>query len=241
MPEHAPLGATPVLPEPTARPMSERTWQTLDRMRQRGVVSGQHEGPEAAPEPAPERRSSGRRYALALELLGAAKAELPAPEAADDDVTQVLRARAAATRSPESLPEPAPEPLAERLTELSPHELETGETPIPARPPPGVPTVRPSAPARRGPEAVSQERLEETAESLMLISDGEGTSFDIAVRDEIFDELSCRITLKGGEVVATFRVRDQNLRRLLEAESGRLRAGLEERGLRVAAVHVEVE
>jgi len=42
-------------------------------------------------------------------------------------------------------------------------------------------------------------------------------------------------------VVATFRVHDVNLRRLLEAESGRLRVGLEARGLKVAEIRVEIQ
>ena len=47
-----------------------------------------------------------------------------------------------------------------------------------------------------------------------------------------------RDSFDGGGVRATFFVQDTNLRRLLEAETGRLRAQLEARGLRVSELQV---
>ncbi len=108
------------------------------------------------------------------------------------------------------------------------------------RPPAGMPTVRPSV--RRARDLpVPQELLEKTADTAMLVAEPSGaTSFDIVFKDELFRELACRVTVGEGGVEAVFRVHDDNARRLLEAESGRLRARLVERGLRVQAVRVEV-
>jgi flagellar hook-length control protein FliK len=89
---------------------------------------------------------------------------------------------------------------------------------------------------------VSAELLATAADSALLSTDDAGTtSFDIAFDDELFADLACRISVSQGRVVATFRVRDVNLRRLLEAETPRLRARLEERGLKVGEVRVEME
>jgi flagellar hook-length control protein FliK len=89
---------------------------------------------------------------------------------------------------------------------------------------------------------VSQDLLESAADSAMLRTEPDGTtSFDIAFSDELLSDVACRVTVAGGRVVAIFRVKDDNTRRLLEAEAGRLRVRLEERGLRVEEVRVEVE
>ena len=113
--------------------------------------------------------------------------------------------------------------------------------PLLERPPPGAPSVRPSAAGPSPARAIDQGALEQTAESLLLSANPDGsTSFDIAVRDEVFADLRCRITIDRGKVRAEFHVHDVNTRRLLEAEAGRLRAQLENRGLRVEEVRVVV-
>jgi hypothetical protein len=104
--------------------------------------------------------------------------------------------------------------------------------------------VRPSVRKKEAdPEPSAASRmLESTARNAMIVEEpGGGTSFDITFRDDVFEDLACRITIHGERVIAVFRVQNQNLRRLLEAESGRLRAQLEGRGLRVEEVRVEVE
>jgi hypothetical protein len=109
----------------------------------------------------------------------------------------------------------------------------------PARPPPGAPAVR-GAPARqRKPPAALETALESTADSLLLVNAPDGScAFEIAIKDDVFDELACRIALRDHRVTAIFRARDPHLRRLLEAESGRLRALLADRGLHVSAIVV---
>jgi hypothetical protein len=107
------------------------------------------------------------------------------------------------------------------------------------RPPPGVPTIRPPARRRYQPPPVLDELLETTDDSLLVVTNPDGsTAFDISIRDDVFDELACRITLRDRHVTATFRVADANLRRLLEAEAGRLRARLSDRGLTVDEIVV---
>ena len=82
--------------------------------------------------------------------------------------------------------------------------------------------------------------IEETAKRVFFgdTPDG-GQGFQVLIRDEVFEDLRCSIdVLEGGGVRATFFVRDTNLRRLLEAETGRLRTQLEARGLRVSEILV---
>lgn len=112
----------------------------------------------------------------------------------------------------------------------------------PSFPPAGVPMVRKSAPPTRRAEAVSQDLLEQAADTALLMTEGDGTtSFQISFHDDVFADLACTIAVRASRVTATFRVRDENLRRLLEAESGRLRVSLESRGLKVEDVRVVVE
>lgn len=110
------------------------------------------------------------------------------------------------------------------------------------RPPPFAPMVRPSPPPRRGPEAVDQDALQSMVDTSMLIANPDGTAaFEIAFDDEVFQNLACSISITPAGVVATFKVSDANTRRLLEAEAGKLRVRLSERGLKVAEVRVESE
>jgi hypothetical protein len=129
---------------------------------------------------------------------------------------------------------------APRLTNETPPLPSSGNpTAPPPRPPPGAPTVRP--PARRiiRPTPALDGLLASAADSMMLVTEPDGsTAFDIAIRDDVFDELACRVHLRDGHLSATFRVHDPNLRRLLEAEVGRLRASLADRGLVVDDIAV---
>ncbi len=110
------------------------------------------------------------------------------------------------------------------------------------RPPPFAPMVRPSPPPRRGPDAVDQASLESMVDTSMLVANPDGSAaFEIAFDDEVFQNLACTISVTPQGVVATFKAPDVNTRRLLEAEAGKLRVRLSERGLRVAEVRVESE
>lgn len=216
-PDSAPLGATPTLPPPKEQPSTERAMEVFARVLARGAK----ERRDRAPEPVQERVGfgGGRRYDLALSMLGAQ------PQSMGDDETAVM------TRAQALYAE------AVVLGETEPTQVQEPELPL--YPPVGAPVVRPSLKEKKGVQAVPQGLLEDAADSVMLVQDPDGaTSFDIAVSDTLFDELSCRITLKDKRVVATFRVRDANTRRLLEAEAGRLRVQLESRGLTVDEVRV---
>jgi hypothetical protein len=165
--------------------------------------------------PAPDSFGSGRRYDVALSMVDDREEGTAVPAPVDvEEVTEVMAAPEPAGSSPSS-----PEPQ--------------------ERPPPGAPTVRPAV-ARQRPETVPQELLETAADSAMLSTNPDGTtSFEIAFSDDLFDNLACRISFVDGRIVATFRVADDNTRRLLEAESRALVARLEDRGLKVQQVRVE--
>ncbi len=135
--------------------------------------------------------------------------------------------QAAEEETPHQLPPAAPAKQADLRSTLRP-----------GRPPPGAPTVRPPA-KRQKAEPVPQDLLESTADSMLLVSEPDGSSaFEVSIRDDLFDELTCRISWRDGGLVAEFRAADVDLRRLLAAESGRLRVRLEEKGIRVAEVLV---
>ena len=82
--------------------------------------------------------------------------------------------------------------------------------------------------------------VEDAAKRAFLAENPDGThGFQVEIKDELFDNLRCSINiLEDGKVQALFHVQDDNLRRLLEAESGRLRAQLEDKGLKVSEVKV---
>ncbi len=198
---------------------------------------GPHDAPLGATPtlPAPEETQATRRAQVAFERYVSDKrkpkpkerreAEAPPPRAASPRRYDLALAL--------GFGDTAPEPLSSELTDPGADE------PLP-RPPPGAPAIRAGA-RRPAVEALPQDILESTAESALLVADPDGsTSFEVAIRDEVFADLACRITLRDDGLVATFRVGDDNLRRLLEAEAGRLRARLEERGLRVRAIEVVV-
>jgi hypothetical protein len=228
-PEDAPLGATPILPPPSGA-AAERAEGAFKKYVERLRSGG--ENPEAptpataaAKLPDPDRFTGGRRYDLALSKVDLPPLAQPTATTPSNDSSVAdpgVNGPGEAGDSPSDDPQPAGS--------------------LPPRPPPGSPFVRPPVSRPAGPEAVSQDLLESAADSAMLRTEPDGTtSFDIAFSDELLSDVACRVTVAGGRVVAIFRVKDDNTRRLLEAEAGRLRVRLEERGLRVEEVRVEVE
>lgn len=105
-----------------------------------------------------------------------------------------------------------------------------------------TPTIRPGVPVSPvlPPEEVP---LHRTAKKVFLGENEDGAQgVSVLIRDDLFENLRCTIDVESdGRVKATFFVKDTNLRRLLEAESGRLRDSLEARGLKVREVAVVVE
>ena len=83
------------------------------------------------------------------------------------------------------------------------------------------------------------ESLENTVESALLLATPEGEkSFEITIKDEVFHDLVCRISVEKRGVVATFIAPDTQVRRLLQAQTQQLRQKLEARGLKVAKLAV---
>jgi len=109
------------------------------------------------------------------------------------------------------------------------------------RPPPGLASVRPSVPAPQLVSRADDQVLATAAESAFFSANDAGeATFDLMISDELFENLRCSITVGRNGVAAIFHVGDDvDLRRLLEAESGRLRASLEARGLRSVSVTIE--
>lgn len=148
--------------------------------------------------------------------------------------------------------DPAAAPAASQPHTDVPHNNEpsgalikgVAESPAPPlrRPPPGSAAVRPSVPKPAVQEpAWDPELMSKAAQGARMVEMGDGSfAFEIDFSDDVFEELRCRIAVQDGKLMAVFRVQNQNLRRLLEAESGRLRAQLEGRGLRVTEIRVEV-
>jgi flagellar hook-length control protein FliK len=116
----------------------------------------------------------------------------------------------------------------------------TSEEPLPPRPPPGVPMVRPSVPAPCLSDEV-QVLPESLAQAATIANNPDGsTVFTVSLELDDLGPLRCQIAFHHGEVEATFLAADVNLRRLLEAEAPRLRNALEARGLKASAVRVEL-
>lgn len=237
-PEDAPLGAGPMLPPPSgaaaarAKQMFDRY---LDQMRGRRA-----QAPEEQLTPveqasvlalvAPQAVARGRRYDVAL-----TKVTPPA---------SVLTSSSDPTLA---LPTPQAEPIDSAdapthvMARAAVEVAEAIDDKPPMRPPPFAPTIRPPVLRREVAEQASSDALAGAADTALLVSEPDGsTAFEIAINDDLFRDLSCRVSVADGVVVATFRVVDVNLKRLLEAEAPRLRAQLEARGLKVAEVRVEV-
>lgn len=147
----------------------------------------------------------------------------------------------------DALANPVEPTVIARVPEVKAEAREAGVEPTvvgtrPDRPPPFAPMVRPSPPPRKGPESVDQATLESMVDTSMLVANPDGSAaFEIAFDDDVFQNLACSISVTPQGVVATFKAPDVNTRRLLEAEAGKLRVRLSERGLRVAEVRVESE
>ncbi len=158
----------------------------------------------------------------------------PLPVASSADASALLPdagALAAEEETRIALPPqaPLPTPLSAEKTSLN----------LPTRPPAGAPSVRPPVQQRQPAAPQAEALLSLAAQTAMLRSEpGGAMSFDIAFNDDIFVDMACTISVHAGRATATFRVQDDNSRRLLEAEAPRLRDGLERRGLKVTAVQV---
>lgn len=206
--------------EPPSAAAAQRAKPLFDRLV--GEVRAQRGAP-AEGEGRVREFPGGRRYDVALALL-----------AETEGASEVLDA-AEVTRVAVAAPDWSLEP-----TVVGPRPLEPA--PLPSRPPPGAPAVRQSVQAGRAAPSAVDPMLEKAADAALLRTEADGTmSFDIVFRDDIFADLTCTISVRDGHAVAVFRVADDNLRRLLESEAGRLRAGLEGRGLKVAEIRVLVD
>jgi hypothetical protein len=151
----------------------------------------------------------------------------PQMAVASTDVDDDELARLA--RLSEGLPPPPPD-----------DNEEDAPTMVVSRPPPFAPMVRPSPPARKGVEQIDQDTMSAMVDTSMLVTNPDGSAaFEIAFDDEVFQNLACTIAVGPAGIVATFKAPDANTRRLLEAEAGRLRVRLSDKGLRVAEVRVE--
>ena len=228
-PEEEPFGIATGLQLPTdaaqerARPIFER------------LLAATRSRPTRAP--LPMQFGGGRRYDVALSLV----VGLPGVEAAEGERSAVEAADAAA--EPEEITQShVLVPWADEVTHVmhldDPPDEDAGSELLLPHPPAGAPTVRRSvrAPSPAAQPAMPVSGTEDTA---MMWTDKDGNrSFQITFNDEVFRSLTCTITLGGGKVVATFTASDDNTRRLLEAEAGRLRLMLESRGLRVQEVRV---
>jgi|MDSW01.2.fsa_nt_gb hypothetical protein len=109
------------------------------------------------------------------------------------------------------------------------------------RPPPGVASVRPSVRVPTQPERANDDVLAQAADQAFFSKSESGAAtFELMISDELFDNLRCSISVGKNGVEAVFYVKgDVDLRRLLESESGRLRASLEAKGLRSVNVRIE--
>ena len=118
---------------------------------------------------------------------------------------------------------------------------EVTQEPILARPPPGMASVRPSAPKPAKSERADADVLAQAADQAFFSTSESGVAtFELMISDELFDNLRCSISVGKNGVEAVFHVGgDVDLRRLLESESGRLRAALEAKGLRSISVRIE--
>lgn len=238
-----PLGATPMLPAPAGEPARRaREMFSAYLAEARAHKARSDAAPEARTRDAePDRRRSAtppvaaRSYELALSILLGTERDGPGATASTH-ASDASRPDASLDGEP-SIPWVDPEDLAVHPSGAA--DLDGAANP---RPPPGAATVRPSAPVPSVPPELDRGMLEGMAESAMLWSGVDGTtSFDIAFNDDVFDSLGCSIVIEDNEVIAVFRAEDRNTRRLLEAEAGRLRAQLEERGLRVREVRIVSE
>ena len=136
---------------------------------------------------------------------------------------------------------PAAEGVTEGLVTTSGVVEETVPKAI-VRPPHGSAQLRPSLPTGRNTplELRDPDVLAGAAKYAYLHEGDQGISMELGIDESLFGGLECEVAVQDGVVRATFRVgSDPNLRRLLEAEKGRLRAALEARGMRKVDVVIE--
>ena len=112
---------------------------------------------------------------------------------------------------------------------------------VPIRPPHGAPMVRAAVRRRdQDSERRSPEVLAQAARYAHLQHVDDVVTMDIRIDEDLFAGLACQVSVEQGRVLATFKVgSDPNLRRLLEAEKGRLRTALEARGMRKVDIVIE--
>ena len=196
---------------------------------------------------APRPFGGGRRYDIALSMVTGAPwwSATSEDDAAPLPGIAVPAAPASASRAQEASrgqQESHWDNVPTQQTLLPTELFNESTSPMLKAPPPFAPTVRKSAPVPHAADVVTQELLEQTADTALLMNQPDGTaSFQIAFRDEVFADLACTISRRSdGQIAAVFQVEDDNLRRLLEAETGRLRNNFEARGLKVADIKVVV-
>ena len=110
------------------------------------------------------------------------------------------------------------------------------------RPPHGAALIRPSLKTGRATSQTRQdaEVLAGAAKYAYLHEGDSGMSISLGINESLFEDLACEVAVDDGVVRATFSVGDDvNLRRLLEAEKGRLRSALEARGMRKVEVVIK--
>jgi hypothetical protein len=87
----------------------------------------------------------------------------------------------------------------------------------------------------------SLDHLASLADAARIGTTSEGAYIEWAFRDDVFENVLCRVFIQKEGTLAEFVVHNDHHRRLFEAEAGRLRVSLEERGLRNVQVKVVQE
>ena len=248
-PEDEPLGGKPVLPPPSqqardrAHPLFNRILSERGRADAPAPMLALDEPTRAAEPFLRTRFESGRSYDATLAFIQATAGPIAGFEAAPvRDRGSVADYDSSYAPDPEAIEADVDAAIdSAELARLDALYADPAHGQLPARPPPFVPMVRPSPPKRPGPAQVDEAALSAMVDTSLLIASPDGSaSFEIAFDDDVFRNLACSITVTPAGVVATFKVDDPNTRRLLEAEAGRLRVQLAERGLKVADVRVEM-
>jgi hypothetical protein len=98
--------------------------------------------------------------------------------------------------------------------------------------------VRGSVPVPQKQEAPGLDALGSLAETALVGSTSDGAYIEFVFRDEVFENVKCKVYLTEAGTVAEFTVHDDNHRRLFESEASRLRVSLEQRGLKHVSVRV---
>jgi hypothetical protein len=143
-------------------------------------------------------------------------------------------------RPKEALEEPPP--AEEELPAMPATDVQAQAPLSPKRPPAYAATIRPPIRKPKAEPIEDKDKLLAHAKKARIITEPTGaTAFEVTINDKVFSDLTCRIILHEGQVVAVFKASDKNACRLLEAEAGRLRNRLEAKGMKVAEVRVELQ